>query len=243
MNKVVKIGQLRGTIFIPENLGFNPSMAETLKQLLMPTGQIQGLASIMAPQPMFVPISNMPLGMPWVIQTQEGDIANMIMFMPGKIDIVRNCDVTYGNEDEQNFIIQCEAFIKAITSQFKTKLSRIAYAPTFVIDQSDSQNLWDNILHIKSLDGLPIVDRNISFLLKKEISLNDRNIQINLLHTISDGMQTKVSNGQQINRKVSLVQLDINTVPEVNYQFEDADISPFFSEALDIKNKLVNNLF
>lgn len=243
MKEDIKIGQLRGTIFIPENLGFNPSLAETLRQLLMPAGQIQGLASIVAPQPMFAPISNMPLGMPWVIQNQEGDVTDMIMFMPGKIDIVQNCDMMYDNEYERSFINQCDTLIKAVVSQFKTKLSRIAYAPMYVIDKSDSQNLWEKILHINSLDNLPIFDRNLSFLLKKEISFNDKNIQLNLLHTISDGMQTKVSNGQQTNREVSLVQLDINTVPDVNYQFEDADISPFFSKVLDIRNELVNNLF
>ena len=246
MDKNVTIAQMRGTIFLSETIGFTPDNANKFKALLLREAQVSGVVLMPGVPPAFVPAQ---WGAPWCLQYQDADMSNYwIMFLPGKIDIIRSCEQPYESTLATGFVHLCAEWINKITTSMgsSVKPTRVAYAPMFVLIQEECQEMatffWNNILKVNTLDAYPIADRNVSYLLKKEISLNDKSIQLNLLHNISDGIQTRVVNSVQESRKVIMIQFDINTIPEINYNLENSEINTFFEEVLIVKEKLINNL-
>ncbi len=246
MDENIKIAQMRGTIFLPVNIGYSPELANIFKNLL-PESTVRG--AIMGNGiPIFVPNNTSPQwGMPWALQSSDTNI----MFLPGKIDIIKNSEFPYKDAKAKEFADLCVTWINTITTELQNinhnpiKLSRIAYAPLFVLKLDECPklitNVWNKVFNIPKQDHA-ITDRNVSFLIKKDIQLNENSVQLNLLHTISDGKQTINSNGSLINKNVTIIQLDINTIPEVSYQLESLDIQVFFNEVLPLGNDLIENL-
>ncbi len=246
MDENIKIAQIRGTIFLPVNIGYSPEFANTFKSLL-PESTVHG-AIMGNGAPTFVPTNTPPQwGMPWILQSSD----TSIMFLPGKIDIIESLEFSYNDTKVQEFKNLCVTWINKITTELKNinsnsiKPLRIAYAPLFVLKFDECpeliSNVWNKIFNIDTQNH-PITDRNVSFLIKKDIQLNEKSVQLNLLHTISDGKQTIESNGSFINKDVSIIQLDINTIPDATYQFDSNDVQAFFNEVLPLGKNLIENL-
>ncbi|MCM1302073.1 MAG: hypothetical protein NC250_01055 [Alistipes senegalensis] len=246
MDENIKIAQMRGTIFLPVNIEYNPELANIFKNLLP---ESTAHSAIMGNGiPIFMPTNTPPQwGKPWTLQLSDTNI----MFLPGKIDIIKNSEFPYNDVKVKEFANLCVTWINTITTELQKiysipiKPSRIAYAPLFVLKLDECPelitNVWNKVFNITTQDHA-ITDRNVSFLRKKEIQLNEKRVQLNLLHTISEGKQTINSNGSLINKNVSIIQLDINTIPEVSYQLESLDVQAFFNEVLPLGKNLIENL-
>ena len=246
MKEKMTVVQLRSTIFLQQNIGYTPENAEQFKQLLMPDCKIYGIAP--AGVPMLGVNPAMPMyGMPWRLfkKIDNGDEYN-IAFQPGKIDIVLAKEEVYGSNIEKIF---CDQSIKWFTSILETQgdmqVTRIAYAPLYAIFKDKDQNsdaIWNLWLKKTVFDGVQSKDINLSFLLKRLIKFGDTEIQMNLLHNIFDGKQTRNDNDLQTVRDVLLLQLDLNSVPDKILSLGIEGVSSFFNGILDIKNKLVDNV-
>lgn len=241
MKEKMNTVQLRSTIFLQQNIGYTPEIAERFKELLMSESIVFGI-----PQP------NMPTfgvnpndpqyGMPWRLfkKTEEGEYN--IAFLPGKIDIVLTTEVLYGGDTEALFCQKSiEWFSKILETQGQTA-TRIAYAPLYAIMKDENNSVWENLLKKTIYDGVQSQDINLSFLLKRIINIEGKDIQINLLHNIFDGNQIKNEGSSQIVRKVLLLQLDLNSVPENYLNLNKNGITAFYNSILDIKCSLIDNV-
>lgn len=246
MKEKMFIGQLRGTIFAPLNIGYTPETYKEFSELLLP-----GAKALSANQPeMIVPgfNPNMPqYGLPWRLfkkaQNDEGDFN--IVFLPGKIDIIYTKDIPYGTDAEEKFCEQCtDWFIKILSKHDDLNVTRIAYAPLYAVklDADGSDSVWARFIKRTAIDGIGLQDVNFNFLLKKEIEFNESTIQMNLLHNISDGVQIKQNGSENITQKVVLFQLDLNSIPEQPLSLDSNGLRDFFKQITKVRENLVNNV-
>ena len=246
MKEDLKIVQLRGTIFIQQNIGYTPDNASRFGGKLMSGGKVVGV-----PQP-GVPFNglnpNLPqFGMPWrIFSRNENGGEHNIVFSPGKIDVVLNFETPYGGDTEEEFCKYCiEKFTVILNELPGSTVHRIAYAPLYGLvyeDLSVQSAIWTKILKHTVYDGIPYRDINLQYLLKKEISFGENTIQMNLLHNIYDGYNTISQDGQQKLNKAVLLQLDINSIPEQTLSLDKEGVSAFFDNVTVTKNEIVNNV-
>jgi len=184
-------------------------------------------------------------GMPWRIFVKKDDGREYnIAFQPGKIDIVLAKEESYDSDIESAFCQQSiEWFSSILDTQNGLTVQRIAYAPLYAIPKGDAGvDLWKNLLRKTFVDGVRAQDINLQYLLKKLVSFDGMEIQMNLLHQIFDGVQTKIVNDAQTVCEVLLLQLDLNSVPEKVLSLDKVGITAFFNGILGIKNSLINNV-
>ena len=244
----LKIVQLRGTIFIQQNIGYTPDNASRFGGILMPGGNVVGVPQSGVPFNGFNP--NLPqFGMPWRIFSKKDSGGEYnIVFSPGKIDVIQNFETLYGGDTEEEFCNYCIEKFTAILDELSktiTTVQRIAYAPLYglVYEDFHSQSaIWTKILKHTVYDGIPYRDINLQYLVKKEIMFGENTIQMNLLHNLFDGYNTVNQGGQQKLNKAVLLQLDINSIPEQILSLDKEGVSAFFDNVTVIKNELVNNV-
>ena len=241
----MNIVQLRSTIFLPQNIGYTPENEERFKNMIMPTAKVYGIM----PQgiPMLGVNPNLPqFGMPWRLfwKTENHEEYN-VAFHPGKIDIILTKEFPYGNSEEVSFCNKCsELFSKILGAFSNINVTRIAYAPLYAIKRDSVLNnsIWNNLLNISLFENKNPRDINFSFLFKKIINIENKEIEINLLHNLFDGNQIKNNGRIQEVIDVLLFQLDFNSVPETMLSLGDTGIREFFKDIIQIKNDLVKNV-
>jgi hypothetical protein len=246
MEDKMNIVQLRATIFLQQNIGYTQENAERFKTLLMPNARILGVTQPGIPvygvNP-YVP----QYGMPWrLFDKQDGGMEYNIMFLPGKIDIILAKEAPYCETMEAEFCNKStEWFGKILNAEGISYVTRVAYAPLYAFDYEECNgngDFWRNILVNKSVDGIQMQDINVSYLLKTIERVGTDDVQLNMLHSIFDGVVTRKSGDKIEEKKVILFQLDLNTVPEKLLNYNGTDIERFFKKMIDIKNKLVSNV-
>ena len=185
-------------------------------------------------------------GMPWRLFKKCGEEGEYnIVFLPGKIDIVLTKDINYGGDTEKEFCTKCVDWFSMIMNKQggETRVSRIAYAPTYAIklEEIPAEIVWGSLLKNTMMDGTVLQDVNLSFLMKRPITFGGKEVQMNLLYNFADGMQIKLNNiGGQAEKPVVLFQLDMNSIPEAPLSLDAQGVKNFFDEILKIKNHLVD---
>lgn len=246
MKEDLKIVQLRGTIFIQQNIGYTPDNASRFGGLLMSGGKVVGVPQQGIPFNGLNP--NLPqFGMPWRIFSKNANGGEYnIVFSPGKIDVVQNFETQYGGNTEEEFCKYCiEKFAVILDELPGCTVQRIAYAPLYglVYENFSVQSaIWTRILKNTVYDGIPYRDINLQYLVKKEITFGENTIQMNLLHNIFDGYNTVIQDGQQKLNKAVLLQLDINSIPEQTLSLDKEGVSAFFDNVTVTKNEIVDNV-
>lgn len=226
-DKIVRLAQQRVSIFFfSQYIGYSEENAKKFIGLLghdnVKIRAIQGPG-------IAVPLGNPDtpqLGMPW--QIEEGNTS--INFLPGKIDVIRNHeeDPKAGTID---FVAYAKDVIGKIIDDTQYSMSRIAYAPLFSVitqDQGEVMKRWGKLLVKTSCDGIDFQNIELRYLLKKEVDINGKSVQINLFHQISDGIHFK--DGKK-DSDCLLLQIDVNTIPEMNYSFTKKDFDTFMDIA------------
>lgn len=246
MKEILKIIQLRGTIFIQQNIGYTADRSPRFRDQLLPGGKILGL-----PQP-GLPFNGMnpntpQYGMPWrILDRLENGSEYNIMFNPGKIDVVYNTETFYGDKTEDTFCEFCaEQFGKILDELKEINVQRIAYAPLYGIVEDEQNSLgviWDKLLKRTAFDGSAMQDVNLTYLYKKEQLFGEKAVQLNLHHNLFDGYYTQQVDGQQTVKKTIMLQLDINSIPEISVDMDKAGVSAFFGNITITKDSLVENV-
>lgn len=240
------IVQLRSTIFLQQNIGYTPENAAKFQALLLPNSKVYGI-----PQPGVPMLGVNPIipqyGLPWRIfeKSEDGSEYN-IAFQPGKIDIILAKEADYNTNIEEKFcqksITWFNIILDALNGLFVT---RIAYAPLYAINKDGryaGDAFWNCLLKKTVFDGTQMQDVNLQFLLKQLIKFGDREIQMNLLYNIFDGKQSKTVDNNPVINDVLLMQLDLNSIPEIILNMDKKGVADFFNAILEIKNKLIENV-
>lgn len=187
-------------------------------------------------------VGNLPLGMPWQLVGKDDSGNNVvIVFLPNKIDIVKNIECP-NEKMEEDFICFCSEKFKLFLDDIKMDAVRLAYSPLLAMADNDAEGrmvAWQHLIKQTSIEGVPCQDVNVSFLTKKIKQLGDKEVDMNFLFKMMDGM--KLKDGVKTSDSV-LVQLDINTVPEASYSFGGKDVETFLNKAIEWKNEYINSV-
>jgi hypothetical protein len=236
------IVQLRASIFYPQNIGYSPENSRKYKDIFLPDGEIsqfgmQPIANFSFPQP------QIGIGMPWQLVQKlnnNGSKNEIVSFLPGKIDIVRN-DELITQDQERTFINSCSKRFTDCLSDLKIPATRIASCPTVAIllTGSDDYTIWNQLLKQSSYEGIPYKDINLSYLIKKTQTLKGQTFAVNFLHKICNGIQIK--EGKKT-ADCLLVQIDMNTVPDQSYQFNSNQIEDFLVQSISWKENIIDHI-
>lgn len=239
--------QLRSSIFLPQNIGYTPENATQFQELLgIADSKVYGI-----PQPGVPVLGVNPMtpqfGMPWRLFKKYNDgYEYNVAFQPGKIDIVLAKQTAYLENIETKFCEKsAEWFSNILDTQKGVTVQRIAYAPLYAIVKSkddEGSELWNKLLKKIVYDGSPAQDIDLQFVLKKQISFNGKEIQMNLLHHFFDGNLTEGNGATLVIRNVLLFQLDLNSVPERPLSLDKDGVSDFFNGIIDVKESLIDNV-
>lgn len=245
-DKLVTV-QLRSSIFLQQNIGYTPDNAKNFQKLLGITdSKVYGI-----PQPGVPVLGVNPMtpqfGMPWRLFKRDKDgYEYNIAFQPGKIDIVLAKQAAYSEDIETAFCKKSARwFSKILETQTGVSVQRIAYAPLYAIVKSkddDRSELWNKLLKKIVYDGSPAQDIDLQFVLKKQISFNGKEIQMNLLHHFFDGNLTEGNGATLVIRNVLLFQLDLNSVVERPLSLDKDGMIGFYNGIIGIKNDLIDNV-
>lgn len=237
MEEVMNIAQIRASIFYPQTIGFTPENGAKYKEMFLQNGTIA--PAVPFPE---MPFNNLPLGMPWQLIGQDSDKNNIIVaFLPNKIDIIKNVDVLNENT-ESEFIKFCTEKFKIFLDDVKTQAVRLAYSPLITMDNYEPEHrteAWQHVIKQAAVDGCPCTDINLSFLIKKEKQVGDKNVGVNFLFKMMDGF--KMKDGVKTSDSI-LVQLDINTIPETNHVFSSKEIDGFMNGAKVWKTEFIESI-
>lgn len=231
------IVQLRGTIFTPIAIGFTEELKNKFLSLL-PDGQVQPVIAPFLPNTPFSMGQQMTLGGPWKI-VKEG---RSIVFNPQSVDVVEGRYKDFISSEEE-FTEFCVKVLSSITD-FLGYNTRLAYCPTFAMDQLDSfdcKEWWATMFASTTQAGLSMQEINLTYILKKGFDLNGKKLTLNMLHNIFDGYRYNANNVKE-NDSI-IITLDINTVPQSDVKLDSADVKLFYEKALMEKKKLMNNYF
>lgn len=226
--------KLRGTAFMPVSIGYNEEN-ENKFRVLLPGGRVQPIMPM--PQETIIR-SGMRLGEPWQMEKNGRSIS----FNYTRVDIVEN---------RANDQIATEAeFVNFCIDTFSKLLkdvgyyTRIAYSPTFAMDEKDEFNCkdwWRTIFVDVTKAGLPMKEINLTYLLTKTIKLGNVDFAFNIHHTIFDGYKCD-SNQVKVNDSI-IITLDLNTAEGDNVIIKDNVITPFFKEAMNEKDVIMKKYF
>ena len=241
MEESLKVIQLRSTIFLLQNIGYSAENVKDFSELLLPGSK--PMSALPANITLGVDPKIPQYGMPWRLFKKENDFGEInIVFLQGKIDIILTAEYSYVSDIETRFTQKCVKWFSLILEKIKVDdVPRIAYAPTYAIkDNGFSQdNLWTKLLKKHSFKGASIENVNLSFLFKRLIPFGNENIQMNLLYTISDCVQTIVKDGVVEDNKMQLIQLDLNSIPEKQLRLKSTNIVSFFTNIQNVRKDLI----
>lgn len=231
------IVQLRGTIFTSSTIGFTEELKNKFLPLL-PGGQVQPVIIPFLPQASFPLGQQMTIGGPWKI-VKDG---RSIVFNPQSVDVIEGRYNDFISSEEE-FAEFCVKVLSKITDYLGHN-TRLAYCPTFAMDQLDGficKDWWATMFSSTTQVGVSMQEINLTYLLKKGFDLNGKKLTLNMHHNIFDGYRYNKNNVKE-NDSI-IITLDINTVPQSDVKLEPADVKPFFEKALKEKEKLMNNYF
>lgn len=232
----MNIVQIRASIFYPQTIGFTPENAAKYRAIFLPNGSV-------APASPFpeMAVGNLPLGMPWqLVGKDDSGINTIIAFLPNKIDIVKNVEHP-DEKTEKEFIKFCSEKFMLFLDDIKMEAFRLAYSPLLAMADNDVEGrlaAWQHLVRQTSIEGVPCQDVNVSFLTKRIKRFGSKEVNLNFLFKMMDGM--KLKDGVKTSDSV-LIQLDINTVPEA-YTFTSSDIEAFLNAAIEWKNEYISSV-
>lgn len=233
----LSIVQQRGTIFIPSFINYSEENAAKYADLL------PGAKPVPTPVPT-------PFGGPNMMpeELQQGSSWQFvrgntrIAFLPNRVDVFKDWISPRHQNEENDFLSLCKTVLGIVIDREKVKASRVAYSPALARDKDatfSEDMLWDVLLTKTTLgDVKPMeVSINRNYRVKRmlaghEMMFNFRASFGSANHTLPDGT---VATGSV------LVNFDINSIPEENYQFDTSLLSAFFDSALGYSDELYNN--
>lgn len=233
----LSIVQQRGTIFIPVFLSYSEEKAAEYADLLPGAKPVPAPITSPFGGPNMIP-EGLQQGSSW--QLVRGN--TRIAFLPNRVDVFKDWISPRHVNEENDFLSLCKTILGAVLEREKVMATRVAYSPAFARDKDatfSEDMLWDVLLTQTTLgDVKPMeVSINRNYRVKRilaghEVMFNFRTSFGSANHTLPDGT---VATGSV------LVNFDINSIQEGNYQFETNLLNAFFDSALGFSDELYNN--
>lgn len=232
----LSIVQQRGTIFIPHFISYNQENANKFSDVL------QGAKIAPVPFPS-------PFGGPMQVETlQEGGNWQLVrgsirvIFYPNRIDIIKDWISPRHTKEEDEFLSLCSSVFSSILTRAKVTAARVAYAPLFARDKDSSFSdsmLWEAVFKDALFNNTQPNEVSVTRNYRIERSLGEKNVILNFRSTLGTANHT-LPDGTIATGSV-LVNFDINTVPEIDYQLDQGILRVFFNEVLGYSDEMYNN--
>lgn len=223
------IGELRATIFSAPII-YDLKNIQRISQILNPADEYKAMRLNSVQH-----VNQDPMVLEWEMVSKKN--RSKLHFGPQKIDVIKST-FKEGEHSEDEFCKEsCDLLFKII-DKFHLSVSRIAYAPVYIIDWNDSftkKSFNQLIYKKKEFQGCPL--SNILF---KQgyivpILLNSKKYEFNYVAEASEGqsiVHDLRSNSLTIRNMLNL-SLDINSRQGARYVFGEKEMKEFFNNATD----------
>lgn len=223
------IGELRATIFSAPII-YESKNIQRISEILSPADEYKAM-----PLNSVKHANQDPIVLEWEMVSKKN--RSKLHFGPQKIDVIKST-FKEGEHSEEEFCKEsCELLFKII-DRFHLSISRIAYAPVYIIDWNDSftkESFNQLIYKKKEFQGCPL--SNILF---KQgyivpIELNSKKYDFNYVAEASEGQSIvhDVRNNCLTIRNMLNLSFDINSRQGVRYVFGEKEMNEFFNNAAD----------
>lgn len=223
------IGELRATIFSAPII-YESKNIQRISDILCPADEYKAM-----PLNSVKHANQDPIVLEWEMVSKKN--RSKLHFGPQKIDVIKST-FKEGEHSEEEFCKEsCEQLFKII-DRFHLSISRIAYAPVYIIDWNDSftKDSFNQLIYKKKeFQGCPL--SNILF---KQgyivpIELNSKKYDFNYVAEASEGQSIvhDVRNNSLTIRNMLNLSFDINSRQGVRYVFGEKEMNEFFNNAAD----------
>lgn len=221
------IGELRATIFsVP--IIYDSKNIQRISEILNPDDEYKSM-----PLNSVKHANQDPMVLEWEMVSRKN--RSKLHFGPQKIDVIKS-NFKEGEHFEDEFCKEsCNLMLKII-DRFHLSISRIAYAPVYIIDWNDSftkESFNQLVYNKKEFQGHPL--NNILF---KQgyivpILLNSKNYDFNFVAEASESQSIvhNLRNNSLTIRNMLNLSLDINSRQGTGYVFGEKEMKEFFNNA------------
>lgn len=221
------IGELRATIFsVP--IIYDSKNIQRVSEILNPNEEYKAI-----PFNSVQHANQDPIVLEWEMVSKKNQ--NKLHFGPQKIDIIKSSFKKEEYSENEFCKESCDLLFKII-DRFHLSISRIAYAPVYIRDWSDSftKEFFNRLIYNKN----EFQKRPLSNILFKQgyivpIVLNERKYDFNYVAEASEGQSIvhDVRKNVLTIKNMLNLSLDINSRQGAGYVFEKNEMKEFFNNA------------
>lgn len=225
----------RVTVFCSGSLLFTPDLAAKAKELIPEKSVISS------------EVPGMPLqwGNPWALVWEVDGKQAKLAFQPERIDMECILEKTLDCVEINKFLSKAILYITLIQQEFQLgKFTRIAYAPMYALERPECMvAVWHRVLGAVCFkDGLP-AEKAARYNVITETTLNSNKIKSNRMVTVSEGEHTITNDNAVTNAvPVCIIDLDINTLANQQYSFNEEDLKEYLSQSVVMADKMLDDI-
>lgn len=224
-----QIGELRATIFSAPII-YDSKNIQRISEFLNPDDGYKAM-----PLNSIRHANQDPIVLEWEMISKKN--RSKLHFGPQKIDVIKST-FKEGEYSEDDFCREsCDLLLKII-DRFHLSISRIAYAPVYIIDWNDSftKDSFNQLIYNKK----EFKGHSLSNILFKQgyivpILLNNKKYDFNYVAEASEGQSIvhDLRNNSLTIRNMLNLSLDINSRQGAGYVFGEKEMEEFFNNAAD----------
>ena len=223
------IGELRATIFSAPII-YDSKNIQRVSEILNPADEYKAM------QFNTVKHANQdPIILEWEMVSKKN--RSKLHFGPQKIDVIKST-FKKGEHSEDEFCKDSYDLLFKIIDRFQLQISRIAYAPVYIIDWNDSftkESFNQLIYNKKEFEGCPLSNVLFKQGYIVPILLNNKKYDFNYVAEASEGQSIvhDLRNNSLTIKNMLNLSLDINSRQGARYVFGEKEMKEFFNNAAD----------
>lgn len=169
-----------------------------------------------------------------------------IHFSPQKIDIFQSFNhiIETGNTTEKGFCLySCDLF-KTIIKTFSITPTRLAFAPIYYQKKSNDNafgEFYSSIFKKCTYDNISMNSCSFRQAFRLNKKIGERSIDYNYVIDVLNELRAEIKDNKQTLYPVLSFKLDINTVQESSYKFNNEELDLFFGLVTDYAKSFLEN--
>lgn len=184
-----------------------------------------------------------PSGAKWMMVSSDGK--RKIVFQDMKIDYIVDIELPYSKNAIQNFSELSNSIFKIVMDLSGVSANRLAIAPQINInDTEENVKTWVNSIFNKNEFKSVQLDTNeFSQIYRVREKISEKTYLLNYLSKFSSQKSLIQKDGKNTIVDQFLLDLDINTFVDPNYEFKQDSVKDFYNRACDFCEELLNFYF
>lgn len=232
------ITNLRSSIFLPL-LPFKKENIEALNKIVPDFLPALSMSNSINVAGMLIEQS----GANWMMVST--DRKRKIVFQDAKIDFISEIELVYSKDAIKKFAVFSNSIFKIVMDLSGVRANRLAIAPQIKINDTEEHvKTWVNSIFKKNEFKRAQLDINeFSQIYRVNEVISEKTYLLNYLSKFSSQKSIIKKDGKNAIVDQFLLDVDINTFVDPNYEFNQNSVKDFFDRACDFCEDLINFYF